>query len=211
MPRKSKQWQTITERRNSFWPRDFLPDDIPNIRVFIFGYDSHISHGLNGPANRSNIFQHGLTLLNAVSSVRYDYQDRPLIFVAHSLGGLIVKQALVEAWKTKADGRQRNLHQACRAIIFFGTPHRGSHDASWGIILANIAKAAQLDSNKSILNDLDPSKGGSALPVLQDDFNGLLRRERFTVHTFQEAAGKYGYNGLNSKVLDRHEPVDGMS
>ena len=124
------------------------------------------------------------------------------MFVAHSLGGLVVKQALVEAWKAKADGQQRNLHEACRAVVFFGTPHRGSPDASWGIIMANIAKAAQLDSNKSILNDLDPSSGSSALPVLQDDFNGLLRREGIKVYTFQEAAGKYCYKGLNGKVLD---------
>ena len=117
-----------------------------------------------------------------------------------------MKQALVEAWKAKADGQLRNLHQACRAILFFGTPHRGSPDASWGIILANIAKAAQLDSNKSILNELDPSSGSSALPVLQEDFNGLLRRECIKVYTFQEATGKTAYNGLNGKVLDRHEP-----
>ena len=117
-----------------------------------------------------------------------------------------MKQALVEAWKAKVDGQPRNLHKACRAIIFFGTPHRGSRDASWGHIVANIAKAAQLDFNKSILNDLDPSSGSSALPILQDDFNGLLRREDIKVYTFQEAAGKYGYKGLNSKVLDRYEP-----
>ena len=179
---------------------------MPNIRVFTFGYDSHISHGFSGPANRSNIPQHGLTLLNAVTNVRHSCPDRPLTFVAHSLGGLIVKQALVEARKAKADGQQRNLHEACKAVIFFGTPHRGSPDASWGIILANIAKVAQLDSNKSILNDLDPSSGSSALPGLQDDFNSLLRSQGIRVYTFQEAAGKYGYKGLNSKVLDRHEP-----
>ena len=26
------------------WPRDLLPKDIPNSRVFLFGYDSGITH-----------------------------------------------------------------------------------------------------------------------------------------------------------------------
>lgn len=92
----------------------------------------------------------------------------------------------------------------CRAIIFFGTPHRGSSDASWGLILANIAKVAQYDVNKSILRELDPASGSSALPVLQEDFNGLLRRESLKVYTFQEATGKYGLNAFNSKVQHRY-------
>lgn len=173
-----------------------------------FGYDSHVSHGFHGPANRCSIAQHGLTLLNAVLNARHDYPHRPLIFVAHSLGGLLVKQALIESWKGEQDGQKRNLHKICKAIIFFGTPHRGSFDASWGVIFANIAKAAQFDVNKSILNELDPSSGNSALSILQDDFNGLLRREGLKVYTFQEASGKYGMNRLNSKVRAPHtQPV----
>ena len=139
-------------------------------------------------------------LLNAVSSERRSHSGRPLIFVAHSLGGLLVKQALIESWKSEQDGQNRNLHKMCRAIMFFGTPHRGSSDASWGLILANIAKVAQYDVNKSILRELDPASGSSALPVLLEDFNGLLPREGLKVYTFQEAAGKYGLNAFNSKV-----------
>lgn len=111
-----------------------------------------------------------------------------------------MKQALIESWKAAQDGQHRNLHQMCRAIIFFGTPHRGSSDASWGLILANIAKVAQYDVNKSILRELNPASGSSALSVLQDDFNGLLRREGLKIYTFQEATGKYGWNAFSGKV-----------
>lgn len=165
-----------------------------------FGYDSHVSHGLSGPVNKSNISQHGLTLLNAILNQRHDCPDRPAIFVAHSLGGLLVKQALVESWKAEQDGQKRNLHKPCKAIIFLGSPHRGSSDASWGLMFANIAKAAQFDVNKSILNELDPSSGNSALSTLLVDFNGLRRREGMKIYTFQEGAGKYGFRALSSKV-----------
>ena len=84
--------------------------------------------------------------------------------------------------------------------MFFGTPHRGSSDASWGLILASIAKVAQFDVNKSILRELDPASGSSALSVLQEDFNGLLHRQGFKVYTFQEARGKYGLNAFSGKV-----------
>ena len=47
---------------------------------------------------------------------------RALIFVAHSLGGLVVKQALIESSKQARDGRDRNLHKTCHAVMFFGTP-----------------------------------------------------------------------------------------
>ena len=59
-----------------FWPRDLLPDDVPNVRIFTYGYDSHISHGTSGPANQNNISQHGLSLLNAVSGKRLECRDR---------------------------------------------------------------------------------------------------------------------------------------
>lgn len=113
-----------------------------------------------------------------------------------------MKQALFECWKAEHDGQNRNLHKACKSILFFGTPHRGSSDAAWGTLVANIAKAAQLDVNKSILRDLYPSSGSSTLSGIQEDFNGLLGREHYKIYTFQEAAGKYAWNPLSSKVTN---------
>ena len=126
--------------------------------------------------------------------------NRPLIFVAHSLGGLLVKQALIESSKQDRDGRDRNLHKACCAVIFFGTPHRGSPDASLGSIIAGIAKMAQFDINKSILRDLDPKSGSPTLGTLLEDFNSLLIQQEIQVYTFQESAGKTGFGPLTGKV-----------
>ena len=126
---------------------------------------------------------------------------RPLIFVAHSLGGLLVKQTLIESSKQARDGRNRNLHEKCHAVIFFGTPHRGSGDASMGRIIAGIATLLQFDVNKSILRDLDPGSGSGTLSTLQDDFNSLLTQKDIEVYTFQESAGKSGFGQFNGKVI----------
>ena len=129
------------------------------------------------------------------------FHIRPLIFVAHSLGGLLVKQALIESSKQACDGRDRNLHEKCHAVIFFGTPHRGSGDASMGRIIAGIATFLQFDVNKSNLRDLDSGSGSTTLSTLMDDFNSLLTQKSIEVYTFQESAGKSGFGQFNGKVI----------
>jgi hypothetical protein len=71
------------------WPRDLLPRDCAESRILVWGYDSHITKGYSA-CNKSNLFGHAKTLLY---SLRRDKPPRrPIIFVAHSLGGLIVKE-----------------------------------------------------------------------------------------------------------------------
>lgn len=69
-----------------FWPADILPRDFKDVRILTYGYDSMVTKSLTGPASKNGIFQHGKSLLGAMSRARVDCGDRPLIFVAHSLG-----------------------------------------------------------------------------------------------------------------------------
>lgn len=114
-----------------------------------------------------------------------------------------MKQALLESSNQERDGRDHNLHKACRAVIFFGTPHRGSPDASLGLVIAHAAEMLQFDINKSILRDLDPKSGSPTLGYLLEEFNSLLRREGIQVYTFQESAGKIGFKPFTGKVNGR--------
>lgn len=50
--------------------------------------------------------------------------SRPMVFVAHSLGGLLVKAMLDEAWQ--AGGDDLEFVRNTRAVVFLGTPHSGS-------------------------------------------------------------------------------------
>ncbi|KAF2802525.1 uncharacterized protein BDZ99DRAFT_206273 [Mytilinidion resinicola] len=71
------------------WPRDLLPRDIPNARIYSFGYEVPI-WSLSKPTPADTIAEN---LLAEVAKIRSDdtHFDRPLIWIAHSLGGLIVK------------------------------------------------------------------------------------------------------------------------
>lgn len=43
---KAPHWQIIEVQKTVFWPGDLLLDDAPKTRIFTFGYDSHVSHGV---------------------------------------------------------------------------------------------------------------------------------------------------------------------
>jgi hypothetical protein len=72
-----------------FWPKDLLPTECPRARILTWGYDTVVTKGY-GAATKNNIFAHARDLLYALERERE--HDIPLIFVAHSLGGIIVKE-----------------------------------------------------------------------------------------------------------------------
>jgi hypothetical protein len=78
------------KRQPVFWPADLLPEDCPNSRILMYGYDTKITKYMTGATNRSNVFSHGKDLIFALARERVP--DRPLVFVAHSLGGIVVKE-----------------------------------------------------------------------------------------------------------------------
>ena len=51
--------------------------------------------------------------------------DRPLIIIAHNLGGIVSKQAILKSRDTP-EMHLKNLYTMTKGIIFMGTPHTGS-------------------------------------------------------------------------------------
>lgn len=62
-----------------------------------YGYDSHITHWFKGSAMQLDIDQYGEGLLSAMETCRRDNPHRPLILIAHSLGGLILKDISLQS------------------------------------------------------------------------------------------------------------------
>ncbi|KAJ4293907.1 hypothetical protein N0V88_005421 [Collariella sp. IMI 366227] len=62
-------------------------------------------------------------LLEQVAQSRRGAKSRPLFFIAHSIGGLVVKSALVRATHLS---RFQDIIDSCHGVTFLGTPHRGS-------------------------------------------------------------------------------------
>jgi hypothetical protein len=189
----------LEEPVSIFWPADLLPADQNDIRILTYGYDSRVTHYFGGPTNKLNLSQHGEALLNRVAGERQrsNCASRPIIFVAYSLGGLLVKEALVEAKKQEHDSSKLDVYNSTQAIIFFGTPHRGSNDARWGLLLSTIVSAA-FDTNKTILRTLDPDD--ERLDKLARDFQDILDSGKLRIGSLRESAGKTGLPVFNGKV-----------
>lgn len=65
----------------------------------------------------------------------------PLIFITHSMGGLLVKLALCEASRSH-NNRYLKVLQNTKGVVFFATPHRGSNLAALGSLLKKVFRAS---------------------------------------------------------------------
>ncbi|KFY84990.1 hypothetical protein V500_08810 [Pseudogymnoascus sp. VKM F-4518 (FW-2643)] len=142
---------TLPSGQKVNWLEDFLPAQIPNARVMAYGYNSAVQFSKSAAgieAFAEGFLEELLTWRRSTAETR-----RPIIFVCHSLGGIVVKEAL-----NKAHERERfaGLRDAVRGITFFGTPHRGADLARWGAMFADILRTASLgtSTNARLVRDL---------------------------------------------------------
>ncbi len=100
-PRKRSATTDVPQPQAVFWPRDLLGQSgsCAEARIITYGYDSVIlGLGEGGPANFSTISEHGQALLQGAARVRREDMNRPLMFIAHSLGGLVVKAVSADVY-----------------------------------------------------------------------------------------------------------------
>lgn len=115
--------RTWTHEDQTFWPDTLLPLVLPTARILLFAYNSSVSSN----ASNTPLASHAQSLLDRLRLQRLeaDEMHRPLIFIAHCLGGLLIKQALVHA---KINDRQYGcLRLSTCGLVFFGTPHAGEN------------------------------------------------------------------------------------
>ncbi|KAG7289892.1 hypothetical protein NEMBOFW57_006269 [Staphylotrichum longicolle] len=191
-----------------YWPRDLLPGDCPRSRVLVFGYDSKVTNYIKAATNMNTVFSHAKDLLFALSRARQP--DRPLIFVAHSLGGVVVKEMLAQS-SVATDADLNNIVDSTSAVVFLGTPHRGSKElATVGEWARSFASARlRMETNNSILGAL--SLRTTDLERAQEAFSALWFKYDFRVKTFQEGLGLTGFNFslLGKKVVPDHSSLIG--
>ncbi|KAF4460637.1 nb-arc and ankyrin domain [Fusarium albosuccineum] len=186
-------------RLNVFWPNDLLAEDCSNARIMTWGYDSKITKYSKSPANKNNIFNHGRNFFFELQRERL--VERPIVFIGHSLGGIIIKEMLSVS-DTREHPDFRSIVGSTAAVIFLGTPHRGSEDlAALGDIARKIVSAMMMDTNPAILDALGLKT--SDLERCQETFSRLWRTYDFKVKTFYEDTGQSSVNLglLNSKVV----------
>jgi alpha-beta hydrolase superfamily lysophospholipase len=89
---REKSW---TADNNILWLQDLLPKKVSQARIITYGYDSrtHSSEHLT----RQTLYGHATNFVSRLSLYREETETerRPIIFIAHSLGGIIVKSVSI--------------------------------------------------------------------------------------------------------------------
>ena len=125
-PTKTSGSSTEQSKANKavFWPKDFLPEDCPDCRILTWGYDSHVSRFLGGPANQNSFFDHAKNLLYAIDRER-THSVSLVVFITR-LDGYAHDLPLI-IWLTAG---ARNHIRCAFFRRYISTPHTpsGSHE-----------------------------------------------------------------------------------
>lgn len=156
----------------------YLPRYVPRARVLVWGYNASISSWKGNTPSSDRILQHAQTLVSHLESDRSleDASQRPIIFICHSLGGIIVKRALAYAKSRPKLPHIHSIYTCTFAILFFGTPHNGSNKAN---LLGSLQKMARLtipnsvvEFESALVNALE--KESEVLQNITDQFAPLM-------------------------------------
>ncbi|MCJ1384414.1 hypothetical protein MMC17_007530 [Xylographa soralifera] len=174
---RTEAW-TCPETR-TLWLRDLLPLNNLPARVLTFGYNAGVS-SFFGSDSSNSIQKHAHTLIAELEAFRAldNTAERPIIFVCHGLGGLLVKKALAYS-ASRTSKKVDHLYSvfiSTYAILFLGTPHNGIEKASWGLAGGHVSGNLE----RSI------EKNSETLQNITDQFSPLMKQ--FHIYFFWETA-----------------------
>lgn len=154
-----------------------------------YGYETMVTRGFTHAANQNGIFAHGQDLLYQLRRRREGHS--PIIFIAHSLAGNILKGMLTHA-KNIRGPNFIDILEKITAVVFLSTPHQGSEHAQLGEIARRIASAFELDINEALLDSLGLRNDN---PRRAQRLFGTIWLERmFRLKTFKETKALVRFN-----------------
>ena len=108
-----RTWATGDSQRQILWLSQLLPNELPGARIFSFGYESAptFSRSVTGISDSAKgLLYHLKSITEQVSEKLQAYRaqiltnpqwpDQPIIFICHSLGGIVVKQVPFLDWSS---------------------------------------------------------------------------------------------------------------
>ncbi|TKC86905.1 alpha/beta fold hydrolase [Trinickia terrae] len=169
-----KTWMSRSKDHTSLWP-SWVGED-SGCETWVLDYDADLS-GWRDSA--MPLPAQGLSFLDCLDGAQ-DLENRPLILVGHSMGGLVIKTAIVHAM-TRGVKRYQALARRIRGVVFLATPHQGSDLAT----LADTFKPV-LRTNAQVG---DMNAHNEHLLALSDQFLLQLNELKFKVRAFSETKG----------------------
>lgn len=172
------------------WATDLLPKDLPATRVLSFGYnaDMYCNNSIAGIRGNAE------SLISLLEARRLDAPNRPILFVAHCLGGLIVKQLLSFASQNPA--QHGTICSATKGILFFGTPNNAVDRRQWETLAKRYSRFERRKSNLAgLVSAL--TKDATDLSEVNEDFRHIS--DRWPIFSFYESVAQ---EGAEAPLLD---------
>ena len=162
----------LHQKSGVHWPSKLLRQDMRDARILSFGYDADIVNFWN-PASNSRLSNHAENMIGDLvrNRERTDTETRKILFVGHSLGGLVIKRALHYS-RSAVESHLRQIEHCTAGIVFLGVPHYGAELASWADFGTRVVRLFKR-VNEDILRVLQ--RGSEMLRTIHNDFHKILR------------------------------------
>lgn len=150
--------RTWTASNGVYWLRDLLPNDIPQSRIMSYGYNVNVFDRGGHGVNQQSVYDHARALISDLVLKRQltETERRPILFVVHSLGGIVLKAALIHSDLCRPGSLESHhaIATSTHGIIFMGVPHQGGNGVALGKSLINIASSVTKTDTR-IMKDLE--------------------------------------------------------
>ena len=164
-------WMSDPKDRATLWA-NWVAEDC-DCTTWMLGYDASLSAWKD---NAMPLPDQGDSVLDCLDS-ETKLKNRPLLFIGHSLGGLLIKTVIISGL-TKGVARYSKLIKQVHGVVFIATPHNGAE-------LANLAQAVKFSfrTNEQV-GDL--TLHNAHLRSLHQQFLARYNQSPFPVRTFAE-------------------------
>jgi len=171
---KLETWRHPTAEVADCWPHWLGKDS--NVDVWSVGYDATLSAWKEPAMALPDQADQIADLISSEARL----ENRRLLLVGHSMGGLVAKTLLVNGL-TKGDKRARAVAEQIVGIVFIATPHAGSQ-------LASLARAARwiLRTNEQVGN---LSLHDAHLRGMHQQFSNAVNERGLRVRSYAERQG----------------------
>jgi hypothetical protein len=187
--------QTWTDSASKvLWLRDLLPHRLHHFRALAYSYKvaKFTSPGTDTTNSALGDAQNLVAELYADREF-CDAFDRPIIFICHGFGGLLVKRAL--AFSNSRDGKAvehlRSIYTCTYGILFLGTPHNGINKST--LLSQSLQNPGPSQFTLGLL------EGSEMLNEINDQFAPLMKQ--FSIYNFWEEL-ETDYGTHKSFVVD---------
>lgn len=170
-----------------FWPEE-LGKDLKACNVWTVGYEADI---LNASGKGMVIGIRATSIASLLLNQGVG-TSRPVIFICHSMGGLVVK-ALVDWGRQNTEQSYEDLVGNIKGIVFCGTPHLGSNFAATAKLLGKMLGGSTAWTNEMCI-------GENGIQLLHERFLGWLRHNPIKILTIVEHSTSFGFGFWRLKL-----------